>query len=172
MLSETIINLLRQIDEQIENNTVEVPAVKLGLDYRCAKLLVDFESKDIYCRRHDRQRLNYYGGFEYVDSEHITEIGDYVLFNNDSPRVQRCFAAFYETWLREHNDQPFSVEHLIQDFGIQQLVDDKIDTISDQFDESDIDLLTVTAAQQVLADLDIPIEIEHVVADNIKVSGS
>lgn len=31
--------------------------------------------------------LDYYGGFEYVDADHRMQVGNWVIFSNESPRV-------------------------------------------------------------------------------------
>lgn len=43
--------------------------------------------------RYDRS-LQYYGGFEYIDSEYRTQVGDYVFYSSEDSRV----ADLIETW--------------------------------------------------------------------------
>ena len=58
----------------------------LGLDKRCAyHLFIDEEY--IAVQKSDLKNLRYYGGFEYVDEEHVLAIGDYVFYHAEDERV-------------------------------------------------------------------------------------
>ncbi len=72
-------------DKVIKGCTV-TEAKALGLDQRCGMLYVgeDF----IACHKDQAHRLEYYGGFEYVDKEHKMEVADLVLYSSQSARVQ------------------------------------------------------------------------------------
>jgi hypothetical protein len=85
-------NLFKLIDEVTEltesyiGTMEKVPANLLGLDPRCGKLFVSPDCIAAY-KANDRA-LQYYGGFEYVDSEFRHEMGDYVFYSYEDSRVQ------------------------------------------------------------------------------------
>jgi len=91
-------NLFELIDEVTELTdgfigTMEmVPASKLGLDHRCGKLFVSPECIAVY-KENDRG-LRYYGGFEYINSMHCHEMGDYVFYSNEATRVVDCLEHY------------------------------------------------------------------------------
>lgn len=65
-----------------------VSADKLGLDIRCGRVYVDRDERVIVT---DNPRsLDYYGGFEYIDKECRTQLGDYVIYQGHN-RVEDCF---------------------------------------------------------------------------------
>ena len=79
----------RMVDEYVEQNFQRVNAEDCGLDPRAAyELYVNRDA--IVCDRNAIGRLDYYGGFEYVDKDYCKEIGDYVFFFNDYERVGRA----------------------------------------------------------------------------------
>ena len=84
-LFELIDNISELTDNFIGNMEL-VPANRLGLDPRCGKLFVSPDCIGVY-KGNDRT-LQYYGGFEYVDSEYRHEMGDYVFYSAEDSRVQ------------------------------------------------------------------------------------
>jgi hypothetical protein len=64
----------------------KVPAVKLGLDNRCGSLFIDPDCIAVY-KANDRS-LQYYGGFEYVDTQYRHEMGDFVFYSAEDDRVR------------------------------------------------------------------------------------
>ena len=83
------------VETMLEEKAKLVPASQLQLDERCGSLYVadDF----IAAKRDNNRRLRYYGGFEYVDEENITYIGDYVIYNNNCDRVYEAIEYFQQT---------------------------------------------------------------------------
>jgi hypothetical protein len=71
-----------------------VSASKLGLDSRCGTVYIDEDS--IVVHKSNNKSIRYYGGFEYVDEEDITEVGDFVIYSDDSSRVRECIEYFLE----------------------------------------------------------------------------
>jgi len=70
-----------------------VSADKLGLDIRCGRVYIDRAERVIVS---DNSRsLDYYGGFEYIDKECRTQLGDYVIYQGHS-RVDDCFDCLEE----------------------------------------------------------------------------
>jgi hypothetical protein len=85
------------VEDYIQNNMVEVSADKLGLDIRAGyRLLVDTDADIIGVHVSNVRMLEYYGGFEYVDSTCRETIGDYVFFTGGSDRVQDCLEFYNE----------------------------------------------------------------------------
>ena len=41
----------------------------------------------IATQKEQRRSLDYYGGFEYVPSEYVLEVGDYIFYSRDHHRV-------------------------------------------------------------------------------------
>jgi hypothetical protein len=96
--------LMNEINEKVEDlineefQTVRPDA--LNLDRRSGYWLQINE--DYIAARKDEQRsLEYYGGFEYVDKEHVTVLGDYVFYSADDERVQGHLDEFF---IKEEND--------------------------------------------------------------------
>jgi hypothetical protein len=85
-------NLFSLIDEvtELTDNYIgtmkKVPAVKLGLDNRSGSLFVSPDCIAVY-KSNDRA-LQYYGGFEYVDTEYRHEMGEFVFYSAEDDRVQ------------------------------------------------------------------------------------
>ena len=84
-LFELIDNISELTDNFIGNMEL-VPANRLGLDPRCGKLFISPDCIAVY-KSSDRA-LQYYGGFEYVDSEYRHEMGDYVFYSGHDNRVR------------------------------------------------------------------------------------
>ena len=80
--------------EAIIDEMREVKPEELGLDKRCAfQLFIDEEY--IAVQKSDLRNIRYYGGFEYVDEEHITVLGDMVFYSADDERVQDHLDEFF-----------------------------------------------------------------------------
>ena len=69
-----------------------VRADKLGLDRRCGMLYIDEDSIVVHIS--DDQRLQYYGGFEYIDKCDRVQVGDYVVYLDSSDRVADCLDCY------------------------------------------------------------------------------
>jgi hypothetical protein len=91
----TIKQVLNEMVEQlIDDEFRVVKSSEVGLDNRSAYQL--FINEDyIAVRKSDRRSLDYYGGFEYVDEEHVTVLGDMVFYSADDERVQDHLDEFF-----------------------------------------------------------------------------
>jgi hypothetical protein len=67
----------------------EVSASDLGLDPRAAHKLWA-NNTGIVIKLSSRRTMDYYGGFEYVASNYVHVIGDYVFYSIDDDRVAEC----------------------------------------------------------------------------------
>ena len=72
-----------------------VTANELGLDMRCGRAYVS-ESMDCIVVDGDARSFNYYGGFEYIDSEDKRTLGDYTIFLDTSDRVHEALECLME----------------------------------------------------------------------------
>ena len=68
---------------------IPVTAKKVGLDPRIS-IREMYASKQGLLVRGETRALNYYGGFEYVDSDCVTVVGDWTLYSSDCSRVREC----------------------------------------------------------------------------------
>ena len=85
------------VEDYIQDSMVKVSADKLGLDIRAGySLFVDTDADIIGVRASDVRLLDYYGGFEYVESTCRESVGDYVFFTGGSDRVQDCLEYYNE----------------------------------------------------------------------------
>lgn len=86
----SVMDLIEDFNDQINEQLQEmkyVQATDIGLDRRAAyRLWVDDEC--IVVKKSDDRTLQYYGGFEYVDKDYRTEVGDYVVYFADDERVR------------------------------------------------------------------------------------
>jgi len=91
----TIKNLMNEMVEQlIDDEFRPVKPSEVGLDSRAA-YEVFINEDNIAIRKSNRRSLDYYGGFEYVDEEHVTVLGDYVFYSSDDERVQGHLDEFF-----------------------------------------------------------------------------
>jgi len=91
-LQSEVENLL---EETLKEGFESVSASKLGLDDRCGSLFIDKENQVIGVPKSRAQRLDYYGGFEYISAENKFELGEYVFYYQDE-RVENCFDSIEE----------------------------------------------------------------------------
>ena len=90
MLNSIVYNAANAIAQHINSNGTMVSACAVGLDARAGLLWIC----DDAIVTMTAQRLNYYGGFEYVDKQHVATVGDYTIYYADDARVQECI----DTW--------------------------------------------------------------------------
>ena len=76
-----------QIASAIESNTEEVTATNLKLDPRSYYGSMNVSIDGIAVEGSTRT-LNYYGGFEYVDDEHVRKYGRWTFYTSASERVR------------------------------------------------------------------------------------
>ena len=81
--------------EAIIEEMREVKPEELGLDKRAGYNLYIDEEYIAVKNDSDLKNLRYYGGFEYVDVEHVTVLGDMVFYSADDERVQDHLDEFF-----------------------------------------------------------------------------
>jgi hypothetical protein len=83
------------VERQIQGMR-RVSATELGLDQRCGFAYVDEDMECIVVDDARARSFDYYGGFEYVDSEDKRQLGDYVIYSNTSERVSEALECLME----------------------------------------------------------------------------
>ena len=73
-----------------------VGAKEVGLDSRCGNLFVGEDFIAVWSVYDNR--LQYYGGFEYISKEQRKQFGDLVIYltDHDGDRVSECLERFKE----------------------------------------------------------------------------
>ena len=93
-LRELLSEMNSKVEGLIDEEFREVTPKEIGLDSRAGYRF--FINEDyIAVSRGNRRSLDYYGGFEYVDEEHITVLGDMVFYSSDDERVQDHLNEFF-----------------------------------------------------------------------------
>ena len=84
----------QKVEAIINEELREVTPQELGLDPRAGYHLF-INEEYIAVGNGNRRSLDYYGGFEYVDEEHVTVLGDMVFYSADDERVQDHLDEFF-----------------------------------------------------------------------------
>ena len=94
MLYKLMNEINGKVEELIDEEFRLVKPEDVGLDSRAGYNL--FINEDfIAVSKSNRRSLDYYGGFEYVDEEHVTVLGDYVFYSAYADRVQGHLDRFF-----------------------------------------------------------------------------
>jgi len=91
-----IFESLQDLEYSILEQTEKVFGRDLGLDPRCGIFHVDKDGEFVMVDKHDRRRVDYYGGLEYVDEENILTLNEYVLYMADHGRIARMIKFYHE----------------------------------------------------------------------------
>lgn len=80
------IDRIRELAEDITADAELVPAQELGLDYLCGMVYVGED----FLATTNRRVLDYYGGFEYIDAEFVSVLGNLTIYSieDSSGRVR------------------------------------------------------------------------------------
>jgi len=95
-MAEYIMDIMDEANSKMAERLAELPKIKgedVGLDNRSGRFWIDTEESLIITRV--GSSIEYYGGFEYVDSEDKTIFGDYVVYHNGD-RVEDAIAYYVE----------------------------------------------------------------------------
>jgi hypothetical protein len=95
---DSIYDMIESVNTVVERNIQELmepcTAKDLGLDPRAGYSL--FVNEDFIAVSVGNSRsLDYYGGFEYVDSDSTFTVGDYKFYSTESDRVEECVMIYY-----------------------------------------------------------------------------
>lgn len=85
-----------ELADEYVSNMEQVNGSDLGLDIRAGyTLFVNVGDGVIACPVQFKSMLDYYGGFEYVDSHFVSTMGGYVFYTGGA-RVQECLDYFID----------------------------------------------------------------------------
>jgi len=94
-----VLDLIEEFNQQMRQAVLQMESGsgdKFGLDIRAGYHIYVNENCIIVQRGHADKTLRYYGGFEYVEEECRQEVGDYVIYLQDSDRVQEAIDCYYQ----------------------------------------------------------------------------
>ena len=111
-----IYGLQHTIDQTVEQflkdtNAVEIGSrglEELGLDFRCGRIYVSVEG-DFVAACNPRS-IEYYGGWEYIDSEYKFDAGNYRFYDTDicrAPAVIRYYRELLQEGYRYEDGKGF-----------------------------------------------------------------
>lgn len=92
MLDDLIYDVNELVNERL-NQCRDVRATGMGLDDRCG--VVKVHRTFIAVPIHSNQRLRYYGGFEYVFSDHVVTLGGWTFYSAEDGRVRDHLSFIY-----------------------------------------------------------------------------
>ena len=78
MLTDTVNQI---VDKYLKNMDSIIPS-EYNIDRQCGNIMW-INTESIAIKKKDKDRFWYYGGFEYVNKDCITEIGDYIFITPD-----------------------------------------------------------------------------------------
>jgi hypothetical protein len=85
------------VEDYISKNCKEGDSSKTGLDKRAIGLF--WYNWDCIIVPADRRRaLDYYGGFEYIDSDYVKQYGEYVMYSAEADRVQEVLDSVFDSF--------------------------------------------------------------------------
>lgn len=106
-------SIMDQIDnifsEFVENlieleEFVDVTAKEIGLDERSAYSGLKISMSGILVPTKYVGKMEYYGGFEYIDKEYVRELGEYRFYSSKASRVKDCINQYFKIEETEDNE--------------------------------------------------------------------
>ena len=94
-LNQTIDNAVQKYIE--ESEVVEIGShglEELGLDFRCGRILISVDEG--FVAACSPRSIEYYGGWEYIDSEYKLDAGDYRFYDREAGRVDAVIQYYRE----------------------------------------------------------------------------
>lgn len=94
-----MMDLADEVADMVERQVMgmrRVSATELGLDQRCGFAYVDEDMECIVVDAARARAFNYYGGFEYIDSDDVRSLGDYTIYMNTADRVSDALESLME----------------------------------------------------------------------------
>jgi len=86
---DDILGALAELDESIRSAVTPHCPTAAGLDIRCGTIYL---GEDFLATKH-RRSLDYYGGFEYIEPEYVTVVGEWTLYSIEHGRVLEAIEA-------------------------------------------------------------------------------
>jgi len=93
MLYDVVYDAEQAMAQYLEENGTLVSAEAVGLDRRAGQVWV---TDDAIVAEYNTRCLDYYGGFEYVDTEYTARVGNYKVYFADDERVAGCLEIHSE----------------------------------------------------------------------------
>jgi hypothetical protein len=91
IIENTVLNYINESDVvEIGSSGLE----ELGLDFRCGRILISVNEGFVAVR--NPRSIEYYGGWEYIDSELKLDAGDYRFYDSEAGRVDRVIRFYRE----------------------------------------------------------------------------
>jgi predicted homoserine dehydrogenase-like protein len=91
--------MIEAVDTVVERNiralATETKPENLGLDRRAGYRVLVTEDA-VIVEASERGPLDYYGGFEYVDSNCVTVLGSYVIYSAQDERVKEGLDVYFQ----------------------------------------------------------------------------
>ena len=100
-IDEKINDLIEQIVGGQDVTTVNAEAV--GLDYRSGTVYVSVENDFIASA--SVRSIEYYGGFEYIDSEYTTSLGHIKFYSGETSRVRDAIDYYKENATNNNQEE-------------------------------------------------------------------
>ena len=94
-LVETIDNAVEQYIK--DSDVVEIGALgleELGLDFRCGRILISVNER--FVAASNTRSIEYYGGWEYIDSEFKLETPEYTFYDGEASRVNSVIESYLD----------------------------------------------------------------------------
>ena len=79
---------VNELVEEYIQDSIKVNSEDVGLDRRCGTIILSSEGGWVAVDEHQLKRLEYYGGFEYIDRDCITAIGKYTFYDSSASRIE------------------------------------------------------------------------------------
>lgn len=96
MFDELVETVNRTVTEFLSGNDIRrVRPTELGLDDRSSWHDLAVTHDFIAVPADANRTMQYYGGFEYVDSEHVTQLGEWVFYSAESERVREHLSRVF-----------------------------------------------------------------------------
>lgn len=93
MLYDVIYDAEQAVKQHLQEHGKLVSAEAIGLDCRAGRVWV---TEDAIVSEGHAGSLDYYGGFEYVDTEYTAQVGNYKVYFADDERVAGCLEFYSE----------------------------------------------------------------------------
>ena len=100
--------LEQQVEELVNRYIKEAEAVcvnadHVGLDYRCGMVYISVA--DDFVAVSGNYSIDYYGGFEYIDSDYRTTIGNMTFYSGEHSRVRDCIEYYIENTQQKEDEK-------------------------------------------------------------------
>lgn len=96
MIDQIESQIAEMMERYVEENCKVGDREQTGLDPRAFVGLFYYNYDCIVIFSGARRNLEYYGGFEYIDSDYVRQYGDYIVYSAEADRVQEVLENLME----------------------------------------------------------------------------